>query len=558
RMDNSWTPLGPADSFPIGEPTIHKTTGHRLVVIRDPRDEAVHVLDDQCPHEGYPLSQGTLREGVLTCAWHNWKFDICTGNCTTGGDQVRRYPTRIRSGVLEADLKIDVTREQARLVSGIRQGLFENDQNRTLRDALRLEGLSRGDASPFAVMAEDSANRSEWGFGHSSAALADVVAWVDDRSLSAAEGLAVGAELIGELLMREPRRSTAAAGSTASNPSALPADGSTLHDALQREAVDEAEAIVRGLSTDRREEAIHGVVAFLSTDLIAYGHGAIYLLKALELAWRFPSAADDLLASATVSAGWGTRETALPPFRYTHRALESWREAPGSGSIANESDYLHAVLEGERSAVDATRAALKDGASAVELLRLSGRAAAHRLRAYDPTWEKRDDVAVTVLDVSHAVTFAEAAQALLPFAEGAAAGRLALQAAAFVGKLEHAGPDRSTSAARSDMSLDDALAHRDENAARGALRDVPVDAAFRRLRPFAALDAAVRPIFIAHTIKTTEALHRMAAKDPRAERTYLDACLHMIVPRLRERFHRRNAKLATKFVADGRPPAGLY
>jgi hypothetical protein len=36
----------------------------------------VHAFDDKCPHQGYPLSQGTVAGCVLTCQWHNWKFDL--------------------------------------------------------------------------------------------------------------------------------------------------------------------------------------------------------------------------------------------------------------------------------------------------------------------------------------------------------------------------------------------------------------------------------------------------------------------------------------------------
>ncbi|MCA9699469.1 MAG: Rieske 2Fe-2S domain-containing protein, partial [Myxococcales bacterium] len=31
-----------------------------------------YAVDNRCPHEGYPLSQGTVDGCVLTCNWHNW------------------------------------------------------------------------------------------------------------------------------------------------------------------------------------------------------------------------------------------------------------------------------------------------------------------------------------------------------------------------------------------------------------------------------------------------------------------------------------------------------
>jgi toluene monooxygenase system ferredoxin subunit len=39
----------------------------------------VHAYIDACPHLGTPLSRGSLRETVLTCATHQWQFDAQTG-----------------------------------------------------------------------------------------------------------------------------------------------------------------------------------------------------------------------------------------------------------------------------------------------------------------------------------------------------------------------------------------------------------------------------------------------------------------------------------------------
>ena len=38
-----------------------------------------HAFADACPHLGTPLSRGSLKAGVLTCAMHQWQFDGQTG-----------------------------------------------------------------------------------------------------------------------------------------------------------------------------------------------------------------------------------------------------------------------------------------------------------------------------------------------------------------------------------------------------------------------------------------------------------------------------------------------
>jgi toluene monooxygenase system ferredoxin subunit len=40
---------------------------------------SLHAYIDACPHQKTPLSRGSLRGGVLSCATHEWQFDAQTG-----------------------------------------------------------------------------------------------------------------------------------------------------------------------------------------------------------------------------------------------------------------------------------------------------------------------------------------------------------------------------------------------------------------------------------------------------------------------------------------------
>lgn len=44
------------------------------------------ALDNKCPHQGGPLGEGSIENGMLRCPWHGWDFHPCTGKPPGGYD----------------------------------------------------------------------------------------------------------------------------------------------------------------------------------------------------------------------------------------------------------------------------------------------------------------------------------------------------------------------------------------------------------------------------------------------------------------------------------------
>ncbi|HEY6883073.1 MAG TPA: Rieske 2Fe-2S domain-containing protein [Nitrososphaeraceae archaeon] len=59
----------------------------------------VYALDNRCPHMGFPLDRGTIKDGILTCHWHHARFDLINGGTFDqwAGD-VTSFPVQIRNG----------------------------------------------------------------------------------------------------------------------------------------------------------------------------------------------------------------------------------------------------------------------------------------------------------------------------------------------------------------------------------------------------------------------------------------------------------------------------
>jgi nitrite reductase (NADH) small subunit len=55
-----------------------------------------YALNAICPHMGGPLANGRLKNHVLACPWHDWTFDVRTGQPDhPGGHSVSLYEVRV-------------------------------------------------------------------------------------------------------------------------------------------------------------------------------------------------------------------------------------------------------------------------------------------------------------------------------------------------------------------------------------------------------------------------------------------------------------------------------
>jgi nitrite reductase/ring-hydroxylating ferredoxin subunit len=68
-------------------------------------DGKYYAISNTCKHEGGPLGQGILREKIVTCPWHGWKYSVIDGKAPhTGGDSVDSYETKVINEKLYVNL----------------------------------------------------------------------------------------------------------------------------------------------------------------------------------------------------------------------------------------------------------------------------------------------------------------------------------------------------------------------------------------------------------------------------------------------------------------------
>jgi nitrite reductase (NADH) small subunit len=73
-----WVRIGGVSEMPAeGLAKECKVLGRSICVARIDGQPA--ALENECPHFGAPLSDGTVEDGRVVCAWHGWSFDPITG-----------------------------------------------------------------------------------------------------------------------------------------------------------------------------------------------------------------------------------------------------------------------------------------------------------------------------------------------------------------------------------------------------------------------------------------------------------------------------------------------
>ncbi|HEY3243640.1 MAG TPA: Rieske (2Fe-2S) protein [Phycisphaerae bacterium] len=77
--------------------------GHTLALCRSAGK--VFAVDNRCPHMGFPMDRGTVKDGLIICHWHHARFDLCSGGTfDLWADDLRSFPVKIEDGRIYVDL----------------------------------------------------------------------------------------------------------------------------------------------------------------------------------------------------------------------------------------------------------------------------------------------------------------------------------------------------------------------------------------------------------------------------------------------------------------------
>ncbi len=557
-----WIPACRLHELPVGGSHLVKSGDHRIALFRT--EEGIFGVDNACPHEGYPLIQGEVRDCLLTCVWHNYKFDLKNGDCVMGEENVRSWPARVVDDLVEVGIE-DRPPNIDGFWSSLETGLQERRVGQVARDLARLlkAGISTDQLLGYAAVYD--ARRAEWGSTHALALAAELRHY--QHSTEPVLWLMQVFELLAEAHVRRPERERPKPRFTTATPEQVAA---RLRKLVEEEQASEAEALMlgalkRGWGPTEIEPMLFGLCA---DHFLSFGHRLIYSTKVCELLTHagWEEHAPDVLGSLVFGIANGTREDLLPHWagwRKRMLALDLpslWKARILGGTPSWNRQLLGQTLTHGKpaEAFTALADALARGIPPSDLLDLLAVGACERMLRLDLAHDRNPSVQNGWLDVTHILTFAVAVRETLERWDDPRALRLVFQLLHFVNHSKVLdGPPQPVVRERGDLVA--ALSRGDVDSAVGIAATSDPAEVFELLLDLPLRDVATRPIVVTHLIKTTLAartLWREMDGEPGAGLPLLATVRFYAAPK-DERFLQRRVHDAVGLVDEGRIPRSL-
>ena len=402
--ESTWTRAASLEALKGRGRLVFRRDGRQIALFHTSR--GVLACNNRCPHEGYPLREGGLdKRCILTCNWHNWKFDLSTGRNLYGGEGLRTYPVEIRGGEVWVDLADPPFAERrAGILVSLAEAREDNSYERMAREIARLHRLGADPLDALREAIRGSAERMEFGWTHAYAGAADWLALHDENEGDDEARLACVLESVAHIaddVLREPHRPF---------PDAVRSwDEAAFVAAVEAEEEGIAVALLRGglaagLGFADFERGLTRAALAHYND---FGHSLIYVTKAGRLIERLgPDVAEPILFSLVRGLVFATREDLIPEFRGYAKALAGW------GRAKNGAEPVCADWRGLGIDKALARTAASSAAPPQRLYHALLGANARNLLTFDAGHE--DQVRIPIADnvgwlsFTHGITFANA------------------------------------------------------------------------------------------------------------------------------------------------------
>ncbi len=161
--DLVWHKVLSKDELPEGRVTA--VTCHNRTLCMSRYKGRYGALDNKCPHQGGPLGEGSIENGLLRCPWHGWDYDPITGKAPGFDDGVETFPIEER----EDGIYVGLPKEAAH-ISTVGDLMMETMTNWGVKQVFGMVGHSNLGVADALRIQERQDRLSYYGIRHEGAA----------------------------------------------------------------------------------------------------------------------------------------------------------------------------------------------------------------------------------------------------------------------------------------------------------------------------------------------------------------------------------------------------
>lgn len=104
RSETGWQYAADLADIPERGVKAVQMAGQSLLLSR--QHDHVSCFDNACAHMGKPLNMGAVADGVLTCPYHGFRYDLASGECLTASEvQLVPHAVRVRGSIVEVKVQ---------------------------------------------------------------------------------------------------------------------------------------------------------------------------------------------------------------------------------------------------------------------------------------------------------------------------------------------------------------------------------------------------------------------------------------------------------------------
>ena len=362
--------------------TVITGAGHTIAVFA--KDDGFAAVDNRCPHMGFPLDRGTVKNGILTCHWHHARFDLASGGTFDPfADDVRSFPITVIDGIVWVDPQPPERDPVERWSKRLEEGMEDNIRLVIAKSVLGLNSSNADYRTPLTIGAIFGTTYSNEGWGPALSMMTCTANFLhhlrpEDQPLALYQGLR---QVASECAGRPPRFIVEPLPTGETRPEVFK---QWFRDFIEVRDTDGAERVLRtAIDLGLPQSEIHDIVFAAATDRIYIdaGHVIDFCNKAFELldhiGWEH---AGQVLTSLVHGMATARRSEELNSWRNPidlvsmawdarNQLPQLWNDAASSrGDWVDEYDLPETILGDDPYAtIAAISSAIRNGARAEEL-----------------------------------------------------------------------------------------------------------------------------------------------------------------------------------------------